>query len=171
MNAQAAPANGAALAQSAMDEVQRATGLRFVLDGPTDEVPVEHRSPLDHSRYGKRWSPVLVAWTDPTQVPGLAGPIVGIGGPGGAPYSSETEKHWVSGIVYLDAPGIAEVLARPNGMVAARAIVIHELGHLVGLDHVNDPSQLMYPHQIDQSTFGPGDLEGLRLLGDGPCFS
>lgn len=48
----------------------------------------------------------------------------------------------------------------------------HELGHLVGLDHVADPTQLMYseggPSQA--SDWGNGDLAGLNQLGSGGCF-
>jgi len=55
--------------------------------------------------------------------------------------------------------------------VAARAIVMHEFGHLVGLSHVPVTSQLMYADNIGQRAFGPGDREGLRQLGLGPCFT
>ena len=46
----------------------------------------------------------------------------------------------------------------------------HEFGHLVGLDHVDDPTQLMYPSTSPAvSTFGGGDLAGLAALGSGAC--
>ena len=89
-----------------------------------------------------------------------------------APYSTPTEKHWVSGTVNLDGPAFTEVLTRPdNGWWQAQAIVLHELGHLVGLNHVNDTSRLMAPRNNGQLMFATGDLEGLRRLGVGPCFS
>jgi len=42
------------------------------------------------------------------------------------------------------------------------------LGHLVGLDHVDDPTQLMH---VVSPVFdlGPGDRAGLARLGAGPC--
>jgi hypothetical protein len=48
---------------------------------------------------------------------------------------------------------------------------MHELAHLVGLTHVADSGQLMYADNNGQTGFGAGDLEGLRRLGGGPCFS
>jgi hypothetical protein len=48
---------------------------------------------------------------------------------------------------------------------------MHEVAHLVGLTHVQARTELMYSKNNGQLTFGPGDLEGLRQLGGGPCFS
>ena len=47
----------------------------------------------------------------------------------------------------------------------------HELGHLVGLDHVQAATQLMYPETTsDLTDFAPGDRQGLAALGRGTCF-
>ena len=73
----------------------------------------------------------------------------------------------VSGQVVLDA----DDLAYPgDGGVRAFAYyaVLHELGHLVGLAHVDEPTQLMYP-QGHIASFAPGDLRGLAVVGSGPC--
>jgi hypothetical protein len=43
------------------------------------------------------------------------------------------------------------------------------LGHLVGLAHVSDGSQLMYPTTSAVLDFAPGDLSGLVELGRGEC--
>jgi hypothetical protein len=49
-------------------------------------------------------------------------------------------------------------------------VLMHELGHVMGLDHVKkDDEQVMYvgaSPEWDVTGFGSGDLEGLRLLGD-----
>ena len=45
------------------------------------------------------------------------------------------------------------------------AIVLHEIGHVVGLDHVEDVDQLMYPVVAGVHGFSPGDLAGLHRLG------
>ena len=50
-----------------------------------------------------------------------------------------------------------------------RAIVQHELGHVLGLDHVDDPGELMYDTSSGRTDFGPGDLEGLARLAGVPC--
>jgi hypothetical protein len=169
-NAQA-PAGSDQLLREAAGAVSSATGLRFVIDGPTRETPTANRAPLDNALYGDRWSPVLVAWTDPTVVPDLQGAVTGIAGPVEAPFYTDAQQHWVSGVVDLDGPQFRQILLTPEGWDHARAIVMHELGHLVGLAHVPVRSELMYPENIGQRTFGPGDSEGLRQLGLGPCFT
>jgi hypothetical protein len=103
VNDSEAPAGADQLLPEAADAVSDATGLVFVVEGRTDEVPATKRPPMDRARFGNRWSPVLVAWTDEDTVPGLAGRIAGLGGPAMAPYSREGEMHFVSGLVYLDA--------------------------------------------------------------------
>lgn len=45
------------------------------------------------------------------------------------------------------------------------ATFTHELGHVFGLGHVKSKSELMYPVMGKRTTFGSGDLEGLRKLG------
>jgi predicted Zn-dependent protease len=50
-----------------------------------------------------------------------------------------------------------------------RAILDHELGHVVGLGHVQDPHELMYDEQLERTTFGPGDLQGLARVGSVAC--
>ena len=49
-------------------------------------------------------------------------------------------------------------------------MILHELGHLVGLGHVKDKRQNMYPVISARNVhYASGDLAGLRLLGEGPC--
>ena len=166
-----APAGSAGLVENALARVSHATGLRFVMEGRTNEPPGTGRQQADPIRYGDRWAPVLVAWTDPNHVTELGGRVAGLGGPVSAPFGTEDEKHWVSGLVYLDAPAFTNILTRPEGHAQAQAIVMHEVAHLVGLTHVSASSELMYSDNVGQTDFGPGDLEGLRGLGDGPCFT
>ena len=44
-------------------------------------------------------------------------------------------------------------------------MVLHELGHVMGLDHVKVDGELMESAGGGVTDFGPGDLEGLRILG------
>lgn len=49
---------------------------------------------------------------------------------------------------------------------------LHELGHLMGLNHVNDPTQMMNPSIPDiAARYGAGDLAGLTRLGTGSCIT
>ena len=63
------------------------------------------------------------------------------------------------------------MLERVDGRKYVRAVVMHELGHVLGLDHVDDRDQLMYDENVGQTELGPGDRAGLAALGAGRCES
>jgi predicted Zn-dependent protease len=77
----------------------------------------------------------------------------------------------VSGAVWLDGPQFATDLARaPAAERLLHAAVVHELGHVLGLDHVDDPTQVMFPEARLQATrLGDGDRRGLAALWQGRC--
>ena len=59
----------------------------------------------------------------------------------------------------------------PNGpgfgwIGAQGPVVLHELGHVMGLDHVKVEGELMEGAGGGVTDFGPGDLEGLRILAE-----
>jgi hypothetical protein len=148
--------------------VSAASGLQFVYDGPTAEAPTNDRESYQPDRYGKKWAPILIAWSTPEEAPDLEGKIAGTGGSSSIQIPGEPYVY-VTGQVQLDAPGLAESLAFPDGPAVIRAVIMHELAHVVGLDHVNDPTQLMYEENTGQLDFGAGDRAGLALLGTGKC--
>jgi hypothetical protein len=165
---QGEPPGGEALVATAVQRVSTATGLRFVDDGTTTEAPDPDRAAYQPDRYGKRWAPVLVAWSDAAETPQLAGDVAGLGG--SASVTRRGLAVYVTGAVTLDRDEITRLLTTPNGTAVALGVVSHEFGHLVGLDHVDDPSQLMYPStNVAVTTFAAGDLEGLKDLGEGRC--
>lgn len=155
------------IVSDAIDEVSRDTGLRFIHEGTTDEAPDIDRSAYQPQRYGDEWAPVLVAWTDSNETSDLSGDITGEGGPIGARLGAQ--RAYVSGFVYLDRDDLAG--SGPRARSEMRATVLHELGHLVGLSHTRDRSELMYPKQSADSPtdFAAGDLRGLARMGQGPC--
>ena len=54
---------------------------------------------------------------------------------------------------------------------ALRAVVLHEFGHLLGLAHVTDPSEVMYPEaHLSVTDYSAGDLRGLHAVSTGPCI-
>jgi hypothetical protein len=162
------PPGGDADIRQAIAQVSKATGLKFVADGTTTETPTPKRAPYQPTRYGDRWAPLLIAWTDPTHMPFLAGPIAGRGG--SQPYAlGPGPSTYVTGALFLDAPQLTQLQAGPEGNVAVLTTIEHELGHVVGLDHVKDPTQIMYPEGHGQTHFGAGDLRGLAYEGSGAC--
>jgi hypothetical protein len=55
-------------------------------------------------------------------------------------------------------------------VAVAQGSVTHEMAHVVGLGHVDDPNELMNPTAaLTQTYLAPGDLAGLALMGTGPC--
>ncbi|WP_336032435.1 matrixin family metalloprotease [Geodermatophilus sp. FMUSA9-8] len=162
-----APADAEALVADAVARVSAATGLRFVADGTTDEAWSEQRPAYQPERYGDRWAPVLVSWSTPEEVPELADTVAGLGG--SVAYSAGGPWVYVSGAVTLDAGWSAGAALSPGGREDVHAVLMHELGHVVGLDHVDDPGALMHATNTGQTGFGPGHLAGLARLGQGEC--
>jgi len=166
VNPQGAPPGSDGLVEEAAAEIQDASGLTVAVEAATDERPHDGRSPVVAERPGE-WAPSLVAWSDPSESPRLAGTVTGYAG---SAYSRRGQQvAYVSGSVTLDGPQLTGVLA-DGDRDGARAIVVHELAHLVGLGHVGDPDELMYPQARPQVTeLQDGDLAGLAALGAGEC--
>lgn len=184
MNPEDMPSNGKELVQSAVDSVSKHTGLKFVYAGDSNEAPTFLRQPYQPSTYPsqrKSWAPVLVSWLpddefkEAMEKEELKGDVIGFAGPDIAytdDYSNRKEflgpTYFVSGKVTLNSSWFnsEQALSNPD---AARAVIMHEFGHLVGLDHVTSQSQLMSGENNGQLDFGDGDLTGLAKLGSGSC--
>jgi len=58
--------------------------------------------------------------------------------------------------------------ASANDLEGAKIVALHEVAHILGLDHVTDPRLLMAPNldpRIQDPVYGPGERAGLRLVG------
>jgi hypothetical protein len=165
VNVAEAPVGSLEDVQEAVSRVSAATGIVFVYDGMTSEEPDRRRDPYQPHRYGDRWAPVVIAWVEPDATDisfrddngrvaaGVAAPIA----------SPDGQDVLVSGWVAINAED-------PNGPGFATndaqgPVVLHELGHVMGLDHVTTRGELMDTSGGGVTDFGPGDLEGLRELG------
>ncbi|MGP0223415.1 MULTISPECIES: matrixin family metalloprotease [unclassified Paenarthrobacter] len=168
VNSGAAPASWQPLVEEAVRQASLASGLQFIYDGPTSETPTTNRDGYQPEVYGDRWAPVLIAWTTPEQVPRLTGQTVGLGGSSSIGLSNGYQAY-VTGTVSLDAPQFSEIMDSPHGKDIGVAVIMHELGHLLGLDHIDDPRQLMYDEASWVRDYASGDRTGLAKLGSGPC--
>jgi hypothetical protein len=154
LNPDGAPEGYAELVASALATVNGATSFDLVLTGETED-----RGFLERGR-----GPVLLGWADEEEVPQLAGPTAGIGGatyltgPGGTGTA-------VGGMVVIDRE-------LPRGWfvgVDEESVVVHELLHVLGLGHTDQPGQLMAAETSGQTGLGDGDLAGLAALEETAC--
>jgi hypothetical protein len=105
---------------------------------------------------------MVVAWAAPAATGGLLGPFTG--GVGGTRRTSSGRI--LTGYVVMSTqftktavPGFGT--GAPHGMV-----LMHEIGHVVGLDHYNNRSQVMHPSAaLPAAVWGAGDIAGLRQIG------
>lgn len=162
INPKHAPDNHRALVDTSIAHIEAATGLDLEVVGTTSS-----RSFFRQLGRSGATPPVLVAWADEDELSDLEGDVAGVGG---SISDRDEDGFWryQTGTVVLDAELFGEF--EDYGEVdEAQAIIDHEFGHVVGLDHVSDTAALMYADQGTALEFAPGDLTGLRILGDVPC--
>ena len=145
VNAELAPPGSIEDVHEAVRRVSAATGMRFVYEGTTDEEASISRDVYQFDRYGDRWVPVLIAWVDPdvSDIPFERGDRVaaGVAVPRIAP--TRLEDVYVSGWVAINADD-----PNPPGFSVPGQqgpVMLHELGHLMGLGHVRAAGELMHP--------------------------
>lgn len=162
VNPTGAPDGWEDLVADAVDVVSDAAGLSFEFEGTTNDRGFTDR--LDG--FG-RAEPVLIGWADSTEVSKLEGDVAGLAGP--VTQTRAGFSRYVSGMVVLDRGAFEELESQPDGEAHQQAILMHELGHLLGLDHVADRNELMYDSNLGRTTLGKGDRKGLALLGGVSC--
>lgn len=157
------PDAGRADLAEALRRLSQASGLRFADEGDTDELPSAGRAAYQPERYGERWAPLLVGWvpaglTDVGLGDGVQGVSAAVAVPG------RDGASLVSGQVVLDATNRLAPGFGPG--TTDGEVLLHELAHAVGLGHVLDPTQVMYPQTTSsESQFGAGDRAGLAAVG------
>jgi hypothetical protein len=169
INPAGAPAGAVDEVREAFRRLGAATGMTFVDAGTTTETHIKIgtgvRLSYQPTRYGNVWAPILISWVSASAEPVLAGNVLGYGG-STSYWTSLTDQAYVTGEVVFDRdlslvrPGFGPGLTRGN-------LVQHEIGHVAGLDHVQDRGQVMYPSISTSSPdgYGPGDRAGLAQLG------
>jgi len=165
VNLDGAPTSALPDITEAFARLTAATGINAEYDGPTDEVPTAAREPYQSERYGDEWAPVLIAWVgaDETDI-AFEESTSGAASPTAVRKRSDGELVYVTGEVALNTGN-----DHGSGFDTADSwgvVILHELGHIVGLAHVDDRAQLMYRESSEGVVaFAAGDTAGLRQLG------
>ena len=155
----------------AADRVSQATGIPFAFDGTTDRTPEQQEREFFLADLSDEvWYPVLISWVPQDRFNSsfdrggsqhalaVAVPVQG---------EVEMSDQYTSAVVVVDAD--ANLPGGFDARYELGIVLMHELGHVVGLGHVMDPAEIMFadpqgfPRPIHD--WGPGDLEGLELLG------
>jgi len=158
------PPDAEELVRDAVAQVRAATGLDIVITGvfgghaPNWNFEAAPVHPDD---------PISVSWQDGAAIAQLTDHVAGVGGSRIIP-GRNGSRHLGAGTVALSREYYA-LLTERRDRGRELAVLLHELGHVFGLAHVGSRNELMYKDVTDRSSYGPGDLEGLRLLGHGPC--
>lgn len=160
VNPEGAPSRWRTLVDDAMDHVAEASGLTFSYAGETSSRDFGMEQPSDAT--------VLVLWATAQEFPALDGRVAGVGG-SSAVQRGSGRVELVRGRIALDAEAFGSLDGGGLQLALDQAVVDHELGHVVGLDHVDDTRELMNAETGRQLEWGPGDREGLAILGDLPC--
>jgi matrixin len=151
--------------KKAFTQVGRALGgVTFVYRGSTAVVP----DSVADTTAAK--ADVVLAFARPGSGPTRSamlrgGRNLGMGGYATGGYTTGDGVHVPiarTGALVLDSHGFAALTRRQRSN-----LYLHELGHVVGLDHVGDRKQVMYPlvSKSSPAKYAAGDLAGLRRIG------
>ncbi len=184
-----------------VEEMETATGIDFQFAGVTSagmniadplilpeatDAPFQYLPPDDN---GTSSVDLVIGFSDEVGTPELRGGVIGIGGSLRTNVNATGRAEQVRGFAVIDLEDLYV-----NGATSAttlsniKATTTHELGHLMGLGHVDTSAdgqglnpgfsdsviqdQLMFPalNPFNEPDFDDGDLQGLfELYGSRPC--
>jgi len=185
VNTENAPAGSMDILFDAIGRISEASGLKFSYLGTTNEKLGDTRSMYQPNKYrtSTGWAPILVVFQNDAEfdasvtqngyrsgnvkdVKGFATPLPAENNVTAA--KGQSSRTYVSGVISIRS-SFAQSSINSKDKETLLGIYIHELGHLVGLAHVSDQNEIMY-YMADNSQYGPGDLQGLAILGGQSCL-
>ena len=165
-----APPGGVDDVRQAFRIIAEAGGYTFVDDGLTDADRFDFgRQAYNPARYGERWAPIVVSWSrlgsqgrDDVVVAGMGNGHV-------------VDGAIVTGMLNLNADARIDASREtpiPNGFgegLSWGRVMLHELGHVFGLGHVESRNAIMHEALLQQTLsrteYGVGDIQAWRLIG------
>lgn len=157
-----APAGALEDVQQAFQRVHQASGLTFRYLGRTTALPPSEKGwPGDTT--------VIVGWARPEQTAWkMTGTLLGMGGPvfwrSAKDATGDLRRIARSGVLLDSTEKLGHGFAAGN---LRGKVLQHEIGHAIGLGHVESPSQRM-KHIVtagSSANWGAGDLVGMRQVG------
>ncbi len=163
-NLSQAPAGGLEVLQEAVNRVAQVSGTTWEYVGASTATAASGYLP---TRTQSTYPPVLLGWTDGASSDLLAGQAASVLG--------MTRTAWF-GIQRADGSKVAATRAAVialdrtdtlplRGAMSWKALALHELGHVMGLGHISDRTQLMASVLPPVTDLQAGDQAGLTRVG------
>ena len=172
----AARAHAVADAQAAVRRVSSRTGIPFSYSGRTTEIPKNGANESWSTR--QKSAEIVIAWVSQSRPKYRSNLLTNSGSGYGSGVGGWMMRAWTDsngkwqaaigrGFVVLNA-GHNDVYKDGFGKGVTRgALLLHEIGHAVGLGHVGTTKEIMYPTMLSRefSRYKDGDRTGLRRVG------